>query len=182
MIKMNHLKTLTNKLLKAYLQVLLAWETRYISGSRRLFRPQGKSKKGTLEYTCFTSCSLLGFFTSLNVPLVDRNKIVKWKQLAKHAKMVTCPPKNRTLSFSFFIFLVNVWLAKCRPTDSAWSKLSTVSGRVNIPGASYSYALQQKREIQSLNGNAEIQNVLVKKAIINKYNQKYRTWNKASEI
>ena len=34
---------------------------------------------------------------------------------------------------------------------------------VKIPGASYSYALQQKRETeQSLNGNAEIKNVLVK--------------------
>jgi len=33
---------------------------------------------------------------------------------------------------------------------------------VNIPGASYSYALQQMREKQSLNGNAEIKNVLVK--------------------
>ena len=54
MIKMNHLKAFTKKLLKAYLQVLLAWETSYISGSRRLFRPQGESKKGTLEYTYFT--------------------------------------------------------------------------------------------------------------------------------
>jgi len=33
---------------------------------------------------------------------------------------------------------------------------------LNVPGASYSYALQQKREKQSLNGNAEIKNVLVK--------------------
>lgn len=59
-----------------------------------------------------------------------------------------------------------ILLPKSCPTDSAWAKLSTESGRMQwIPGASCSYALLLKWEKQSLIGNAEIKNVLLLKTV-----------------